>query len=149
MKTKRTQRLRIFLGLSLFVTAGLAAPLFAQSKKTLVAKIPFEFVVGDRTLPASEYIVEHVFWGSSAIRIQTEDGPGPYGLTTSMLVQRPVHEAEGKLIFHRYGDTYFLSQVWLPTRITGQQVPKPKRERELAQQVNSRPQVASITARAR
>jgi hypothetical protein len=38
----------------------------------------------------------------------------------------------GKLVFHRYGNEYFLSEVWTPGDEWGHRLSKTRREREIA-----------------
>jgi hypothetical protein len=38
---------------------------------------------------------------------------------------------QGKIVFHRCGDRYFLSSVWLPNESTGREVVKSRREKQL------------------
>jgi hypothetical protein len=45
---------------------------------------------------------------------------------------RAASGVEGKLVFSRYGDRYFLSQVFSAGSGVGRQIPKSKLERELA-----------------
>jgi hypothetical protein len=39
---------------------------------------------------------------------------------------------EGRLVFKKYGDTYFLSEIWSPDRTQGSALLKTKTEREMA-----------------
>ena len=143
MKTKRTRRLQIVLGLSLLVAAGMAAPLFAQSTETMVAKISFEFVAGDRTLPAGEYIVRPA---GRALQIRSTVGQESSFAFITNSIQRPkVTWAGGKLIFNKYGATYFLSEIWKPESRYGHELLQSSLERELAQG-KSIPQVTSVVA---
>jgi hypothetical protein len=57
-------------------------------------------------------------------------------------VEAPGRQEIGKLVFHRYGDRYFLSQVWGTDQSTGSQLQKTAQERELAR--NSRGELATI-----
>jgi hypothetical protein len=41
-------------------------------------------------------------------------------------------QEETKLVFHKYGDQYFLSQIWTPGGNTGRELLMPRFERELA-----------------
>jgi hypothetical protein len=40
--------------------------------------------------------------------------------------------SEGRVVFNRYGDTYFFAEVWVPGRTQGMALSKSKTERELA-----------------
>ena len=41
-------------------------------------------------------------------------------------------QEETKLVFHRYGDQYFLSQIWTVGANSGRELLMPRLERELA-----------------
>lgn len=93
----------------------LVAPAFAQSVLARSAPIrvtvPFDFTVGDHRLPAGDYrlailhdsVLQVVHWDGSrgvvALIKHIGDGPHP--------------NLSRKLVFHRYGDRSFLSQVWI------------------------------------
>jgi hypothetical protein len=42
-------------------------------------------------------------------------------------------QSESKLVFNRYGNRYFLSQVWTAGSIRGRQLPISPREKEMPQ----------------
>jgi hypothetical protein len=44
--------------------------------------------------------------------------------------QKPTDKT--KLVFNRYGDRYFLSQIWMNGATLGHQLPKSSREKEIA-----------------
>jgi len=128
-------------GSLLFMLAG--APLFAQSWMT--ADIPFAFVVGDRTLPAGEYIVRPE--GPVGVLIQNTDGKAAI-FALPHAIQSPTVTPHSRFVFHQYGDTYFLSELWKPGNQTGQKLNMSPRERELARG-KATPEVRSIVARQR
>ena len=41
------------------------------------------------------------------------------------------------MVFHRYGDRYFLAQAWTPADNTGLQAPRSRAERVIASQLAS------------
>ena len=53
-------------------------------------------------------------------------------LFTTMPVRANQTQEETKLVFHKYGDQYFLSQIWTPGGSTGRELLMPRLERELA-----------------
>ena len=95
----------------------------------LRARIPFDFIVNGKTLPAGEYRVGR-FMSASAFSVSSEETKQTASFLTS-----PVHSPSGvrpaTLIFHRYGRQYFLYQVWTDDPHYGVEVPKSKLEREL------------------
>ena len=53
-------------------------------------------------------------------------------LLNTIAVQTLATPDKGKLVFHKYGDEYFLSQVWKPGANIGNQLRKTQREIEVA-----------------
>jgi hypothetical protein len=89
-----------------------AATLFAQTEnhQLMRVKIPFSFSVQDRSLPAGEYNIFTVL-PERAIRITSTDGR--YSAIVNTLPNYASSPSENsRLIFHRYGDEYFLAEVW-------------------------------------
>jgi hypothetical protein len=140
------QIFNIFAGACLLVMLGVA-PLFAQSTAPIMAQIPFAFVVGDQTLPAGEYTVGSVGSGLSGLLIQRTDGKAAI-FALPHAIQSPNVTPHPRLVFHQYGDTYFLSELWKPGNNTGQKLNMSPRERELAQG-NTTLTVQSIVAQRR
>jgi hypothetical protein len=123
---------------------GLAiAPVSAQTTTRLSANIPFEFMVGSTTLPAGEYTVSSQFL-SGALGIRSADGrEGALVLANPM--ESP-NSDQAKLVFNRYGNQYFLSQIWTANRSMGYEVPKSKVEREASRTASAQRQVLTILA---
>lgn len=99
--------------------------------------IPFDFSVGDNKLPAGEYLVGRAqpSSGDTALLISSVNNLGDvYRLTSAAQSLEPKHVST--LIFHRYGDQYFLFQVWPAGATVGREIPKSRGERELARQAN-------------
>jgi len=93
-----------------FALLVLVTPAFAQSAGYKV-QIPFEFAVGNHTLAAGEYHVTVMKPGM--LQLQRLDGPGTAAVLTSYIGGGPSQDRTPRLIFHNYGDHYFLSQVWI------------------------------------
>jgi len=49
--------------------------------------------------------------------------------------------ASTKLIFHQYGGSYFLYQIWVEGESSGRELPKTKLEKELASNATASPVV--------
>ena len=73
------------------------------------ANIPFDFIVADKKLPAGEYSISRAKQeiGDAFLRISSIDGRANAILST-ILVQTLDAKDDGTLVFHRYGDHYFL-----------------------------------------
>jgi hypothetical protein len=105
-----------------------ASACIAQTPGSVVAVIPFPFVVAGRTLPAGRYIVSPV--NDNILRIHESMGPGVMVLTNA--AQRSHSDTSSKLVFHGYQGTYFLSQVWTTGNERGREVLRSPEEREMA-----------------
>ena len=102
---KRTGISAFVFGMLLAVSAVSAS---AQSLRSVAeAKIPFGFRVGDASLPAGEYSI--LTNGSGMVLIRNDQAKkGVFALGNTRV---PASEAPAQLVFNRYGEDYFLSQV--------------------------------------
>ena len=112
--------------LAMFLLA--AGSLNAQISRPVKANIPFDFTAGGVDLPAGEYQIAATGTpGNLLIR-----GEGTQGMfLVSYAAQTNRVEASSKLVFHRYGDRYFLSQIWEQGEVRGSELPMMKVEKEL------------------
>ena len=131
--------------LSLFTILA-AAPVYAQSADNIVLKVPFSFVVGKKTLPAGEYTVKRAL-STRLTLIRNAGGHREYTTILTMLVPPETMTLAAKLIFHRYGDQYFLHQVWTPGSERGGQLSESRAELELAKSASEIQRVSIIAAR--
>ncbi len=83
----------------------------AQSNKELLFKVsvPFDFVAGDARLPAGHYSVYHVST-KSMILVESEAGKGASFVQVGV-ASLAAGEHLNALVFNRYGERYFLSQI--------------------------------------
>ena len=98
----------------------------AQSTKTVAeVNIPFAFQTSMQTLPAGMYRIDRE--SGSLIRLQ---GPGAAGGFVEMHgAIRSSAADHGYLVFDRYGDKYFLHQIWTAGNSTGLECPKSRAEK--------------------
>jgi len=92
----------------------------------LVVDIPFEFSVDYKTMPAGEYTVQTLATASDALMIQSIDGTTS-ALRPSEAAERSQKPATARLVFRRYGQRYFLAEVWSGDK-TGRQLMKSRDE---------------------
>ena len=109
-----------------------AASVFAQGSQRLTVQVPFGFHVGAAVLPPGDYTVDKAT--PSVLRIRSEDSKASAMILTNS-VQKLDAPGQGKLVFNRYGDEYFLCQVWAPGNNIGSELRKTKRELEAASAV--------------
>jgi|SRR6476646_2253512 len=113
------------VALTLFVTTA-----SAQTVK-VKANIPFNFIVNRATMPAGEYLVESMDRDGGVLAIRDSNSKTT-NLVISNACQSPKVTTHTKLIFHRYGDRYFLSQVWIQGNNRGRELRPSAREIEVA-----------------
>ena len=136
------------------IAAGASAQ--AQSLQyRLTANIPFDFSIAGKKLPAGKYWINRAQQGNgdTAVQISSPDGHANITrLTIPVSTFNPVKE--GTLVFHRYGEDYFLSEIWPAGGLTGRALPKSSAERELERKAQDNgiaamraPEVRTITIR--
>jgi len=122
---------RAFVTATLFVLSLIVAAQVAQADEPMLVNIPFAFVAGKVTLPAGEYRVEKLDRNSGVLLIKCSD-PGATAMVVTHAAQANEPQTESKLVFNRYDNQYFLSQVWTAGSIRGRQLLKSPREKEVA-----------------
>ena len=134
-----------YLKLILLMTLT-AMPLWAASQlgiyTRVVAQVPFDFVVGDKVIPAGELIVQPATAANETISIRNTHAKVGLFSPASPVETREVAGASA-LIFHKYGDRYFLSAIRLEGARTSYEVPQSRAETELNDQ--KAPFVENIT----
>jgi len=120
-----TQYLGVVLGLILAFSAVLG---HAQDGAKIKTTIPFNFVVGNKTLKAGDYVIESLL-ADNALRFRSEDGDVQITFTVPIETNRTGdHE---RLLFHHDGDQDFLSPVWLSGDENGHELRPGVQERNL------------------
>src|SRR5215470_8263029 len=133
----KKQAIKAFVLLSLLLPLS-AIYVHAQGQ-TLIrkVKIPFDFSVNDKTFPAGVYSVTRVNQEKVMLRLSSEDGGEAINIITNT-VEAKAYPKTGKLIFRRYGETYFLSQIWESDEIQGRQLLKSRTERSVERDLTKR-----------
>jgi hypothetical protein len=87
---------------------AMAGTSFAQTAG-VQANVPFDFTVGNKVLPPGTYRIQSQWKSGPTIVIKNHDKP----ISVMTLVDQDGARSKtgGKLIFHKYGDQYFLSEI--------------------------------------
>jgi hypothetical protein len=113
------------------VTTLLAAPLaMAQQTDPIHFRTPFAFVVGETLLPAGAYTVS-VVSPTGTLLFKSETG-SVSALASSMSTESLDTSNRLKLVFHRYGTHYYISEIWTPGYKAGRTVTPHAAEVQLA-----------------
>ena len=104
-------RLTVIMALALAFVASAQAQTALKSK---TFSVPFSFNVGNKVLPAGEYKITA---DNQVIRVQKTDGKANAVVLSQRTRGASFTENEPRLTFRRYGNEYYLSQVWLPDNL--------------------------------
>jgi len=113
--------------IALFVAAGIATAgsALAQEHK-VTANVPFNFTVDGHTLPAGNYTIGNEAKSPMVLTIaDREKGVAVMAIS----VPDDNASADNKLIFHRYGNQYFLSEIRTANETMTCHLPTSKREK--------------------
>ena len=119
-----------------FATLGTLALLAAASafgQQKIRVNVPFEFHVSAVVLPAGQYEVNvgaHNM--QSLVSFDCSECRASANATTFGIGGGADALTQGRLVFNKYGETYFLSQVWSPGYSQGRAINKSKTENEIA-----------------
>jgi hypothetical protein len=115
----------------------------AHTFSLITVDVPFDFSDGATVFPAGKYAIEP--WGvnsTAGIRITSYDSKAR-GTRLSFAAGGTSPKNETALVFHRYGDRYFLSQVWIAGESIGLELPTSSAERAVEREIEmSRGQAA-------
>jgi hypothetical protein len=114
------------LGLFL-VLAAASARAQVNTADQAVMNIPFDFYVGGTHLPAGRYIVGDT---PMLLLISRKDGRESVRVLPVSTLRPKGDLTAPKLIFHRYGERYFLSEVWMFAEELGYKLRQSHAERE-------------------
>ncbi|MGH9833165.1 MAG: hypothetical protein ACRD9Y_09115 [Blastocatellia bacterium] len=123
---KRIFNLAVALSFAAALVATTAAYPFAFRIR---AEIPFDFTVGNKRLPKGEYTIESLNEAGTVIIRSDKKGKA---LTFNIIRGKMTDKPKSKLVFHRYGDQYFLARIWDGSSDTVLKLDKSKAEKKAA-----------------
>jgi hypothetical protein len=126
----RKQALKLFFVVYLSVLLAVVS-FAANSELKLRATIPFDFTVGEKTLPAGTYTVEELN-SNGVLLIRSEDFTRGTFINSGATLHRNDPE-NAKLTFRKYGDLYFLAEVW--GYYAGQEFSRSRKERQVIREM--------------
>jgi len=106
---------------------GLTGLVHAQVPKAIRAQVPFNFVANGETMPAGECTIQFMVNGRTMLSISSGK---QHAFAYPMAGESSNGSIETALVFHRYGDRYFLARIKRAGRI-GYELPASKLESEL------------------
>lgn len=117
--------------------AALGAALIAASaavgqtsQTEAIANIPFAFTVASHTFEPGRYTVTRL--SDILLRISNAHNQSVVVLTSKL--EGKAAENAGKMVFHRYGRSYFLAELWVAGSETGRKLFLSRPEHQLVRQ---------------
>lgn len=112
----------------LIALSGLAAAQSASPR--IVAQVPFDFMVSNKTIPAGEIVLKSDNPEKSLWLVQNRDAKtGLFSLAS--VTDQTTDAANTVLTFHRYGNQYFLSEIKVEGTNVSYDLPETKAESEI------------------
>jgi len=116
----------VYGALAILAALMICMPL-AQAQSLVKADVPFAFSMNDKSLAAGNY--EIVALSDAALEVWNADAQHGQLLPKQMRVQSNRIE-NAKLVFNKYGDQYFLSEIWDGQSSIGVKLAESRREKE-------------------
>lgn len=129
MKTQFISRLLILV----LLTAGGAIRTNAQAlaEGTIEADVPFAFIVGEKTFPAGKYTLKRADdTNPEVLEIRNDNGRGTIFFDVET-AEANENSRQTKLVFKKFGDQYFLSEIWASDTNVGYRLPMTNAEKSL------------------
>jgi len=141
--------------LSIVATLTLIIPMtiigYAGLRGRVKADIPFDFMVGGKELKAGRYSVDRLFPGNTVgtLIIRSADNSKAANFNVNIVYGKG--EQQASLVFRRYGNQYFLAQIFGGESRQGYGLMKSKAEREAAKKrdiitQNVEPEIVTVVA---
>jgi hypothetical protein len=127
MKSQVTRILSI--GIALVAVAAVQA-----QEKTVTANVPFSFYMGASAMAQGAYNVNELSHGT-VVCLRSKEAAKT---VTTYEISGNKKTEPGRLVFHRYGNTYFLAEIWTGDTSIGEGLSMSAREKELAQHGSSK-----------
>jgi hypothetical protein len=125
----------VLFAIAVFVTA-LTTNASGQTAKTLRANVKFDFQIGDRIYPAGEYRIESIST-DNILQIRSVGDAN----RTQFIFANHSNASKGqtlKLVFQKYGESYFLTQIFFDSGEWGYSIRPSRRQRESETNLASR-----------
>jgi hypothetical protein len=119
------------------LTVGVAAGLYAQGLTDgILITIPHDVIVHDKQLPAGEYEIRKVTNAANPIlRFYNRDEMKYETPVLPINLEKTKVEENPKVVLHKVGNSYYLTEVWILPDKLGYQVPLPSNVRALEKEL--------------
>jgi hypothetical protein len=143
----KTQLIKLTLLSAMMILTSVASA-HAQSLADRVRfNVPFDFTFGEKQLSAGQYSVGRAMPNSGDTVLSIRDDNG---YSRALMLSHPAMRSQtqtktkASLVFHRYGEQYFLVQVWPAGAAAGREFAQSKSERAMQRQLTSNPSTRKV-----
>jgi uncharacterized GH25 family protein len=120
----------MLIAMSAFVLGGVSAN--AQSNYGVKANVPFDFIVGEKTFQAGTITARRMSTFENMLVISSADDR-QHEIRPTLNLESRQNSDNTKLVFRKYGNRYYLAQVW--TGYEGREFSKSPSERALQREL--------------
>jgi len=110
------------------------------------ANVPFDFTVGKSNLSAGTYNIQSISTGTGKVLVIRGEDSANTMLASANSADALDPSPNSRLVFHKYGSQYFLSQIWLEGERVGREFNISRREAEMAKSVPTSEDVIVLAA---
>ena len=136
MERQVIKRLTMLGLISVFTLFAAVASASAQLSTPIRAKIPFDFNIGQKKLPAGEYTFSPLSGLSDNKIMSVKNADASTNVLQSTFEAVAITPKNHSiLVFHKYADQYFLEQIWVSGELEGTQLPESRSERTARRQL--------------
>lgn len=130
------KKLFIVMAIGSLLTLSLVATARAQMPGIPIrASIPFDFIVRGRTFPAGNYWIERVTDDPSGLVLRNVNNKHEHIVFETESMQDRRAPSRNVLVFNRYGDEYFLSEIVTAGEQDGRELAPSHAERALRREM--------------
>jgi hypothetical protein len=112
----------------------------------LRATIPFDFSVRGKTFPAGDYEIRRLTDEPGELIISSVNRNRERAAFNTESVEPKGISSKAQIVFHRYGDRYFMFEVFAGGSQTGRELPLTRQERNLRRELASNKTEAETVA---
>ena len=143
----RGKLLNTILALSILTVVAVATASAQLPGTRASAQIPFDFIVGEQTLPAGMYEVRRLGDDPYLLRIQNVDDRRYVAIFFTGILDEGDSIRQSALVFHRYDDVYFLAEIRSRYEGIARELQPSREERRMQREMasnNKAPQSESV-----
>ena len=133
----REKLINAVLALSILTVVAVATASAQLPGTRTSAQIPFDFIVGEQTLPAGLYELRRIGNDPYLLCIQNVDDSRNVMIFNTSLLDDRDSIRQNALVFHRYGDIYFLAEIRSPYEGIARELQPSKEERRMRREMAS------------